>query len=217
MAFWACWLNKKVRKTAGKMATGAVGLGGAAILGAVAFNAYKNWQGGKEPPTTPSSPVSPPNSPASPPQQAVSVSSVPKISASQIQAFDPVEAVGSDGNPFQVSLIKAMIAAANADGHIDQQEQAAVFDAVGKMELEAGDKALVFDTLQSPPDAAEVASYANGLEQASEIYLVSRMAIAPDHPSEQAYLQRVAALMELPDGLIAHLEAQVNQAQLARA
>ena len=78
--------NKKVRKTAGKMATGAVGLGGAAILGAVAFNAYKNWQGGKEPPTTPSSPVSPPNSPASPPQQAVSVSSVPKISARRFPA-----------------------------------------------------------------------------------------------------------------------------------
>ena len=193
--------NKKMRKTAGKMAGGAVGLAGAAALGAVAFNAYKNWQSG--------TPPTPAGGSAAPAQLA----SPPAAPAPSTEAFNVVENTASDGQPFQVALIKAMIGAANADGHIDSKEQAAVFDAVNKMEMDASDKALVFDTLQSPPDVETVAGFSKGLEQSSEIYLVSRMAIDPDEPSEQAYLSRLAGLMAMPDDLVAHLENEIAQAQ----
>ena len=180
--------SKKMRKSAGKMAGGAVGLGGAAVLGAVALNAYKNWQDGKS--TSSNEQLVPENN------------------------FDPIGQVTNDGQPFQVTLIKAMIAAANADGHIDGTEQSAVFDAVNKMQLEASDKALVFDTLQNPPSISEIASQANGVEQASEIYLVSRMAIDPDHPSERAYLEDLAAMMSLPQELVLHLENQMQHQEM---
>ena len=39
--------NKKARKKVGKLAGGVVGYGGAAALGALAFQAYQNWQSGK--------------------------------------------------------------------------------------------------------------------------------------------------------------------------
>jgi len=186
--------NKKARKTAGKMAGGAVALGGTALLGAVAFKAYKNWQSGGQGGDNGNK------------QQAL-----PDPAAQEYAKFDPVVAKTNDGETLQLTLIKSMIAAANADGHIDATEQAAIFDAVNKMELEASDKALVFDTLQSPPDIATIASLANGLEQATEIYLVSRMAIDPDHPSEKAYLADLAEKMSMPQELVMHLETQVSE------
>lgn len=186
--------NKKARKTVGKVATGAAGIGGAAILGAVAFNAYKKWQDGKSAPNT-----------------TAPTSQTPVLEANN---FDPVTATAHDGQPFQVTLIKAMIAAANADGHIDAQEQAAVFEAVNEMQLEPADKALIFDTLQNPPDIQTIASMSNGLEQSSEIYLASRMAIDPDHPLEKRYLDDLAQQLALPADFVTHLEGQIAQQEL---
>ena len=193
--------NKKMRKTAGKLAGGAVGLGGAAILGAVAYSAYKNWQtGGKATPESPAAPVAIP-----------SRQSVPSVATVKEAGFDPQSSVSPDGKPFQLALIKAMIAAANADGHIDRDEQQAVFDAVGKFPLDTVDKAIVFDTLQNPPSLDEIAGLASGMEQASELYLVSRMAIDPDLPSEKAYLSDLASKLQLPEGLVLHLERQLDE------
>lgn len=198
--------NKKARKTAGKMAGGAVGLGGAAFLGAVAFNAFKNWKSG-----VPAAPQ--PNAQAIPAPVPIAASiGEDGVNAKQAD-FDPIKMVAKDGSPFQLALIKAMIGAANADGHIDRQEQSSIFDAVNKLQMEATDKAIVFDALQNPPEIGEIASSANGLEQASEIYLVSRMAIDPDRPSEQAYLYDLAVMMSLPQELVQHLELQISQQQ----
>ena len=201
--------NKKVRKSAGKLAGSAVGLAGAAALGAVAFNAYKNWQEGKPAGTQLETPAAPPSSHAA--------LGVPSIPAAEARNFDPETNVGKDGQPFQLTLIKAMIAAANADGHIDADEQRTVYEAVQKMQLDAEDKAIVFDILQNPPSLETIVTLSNGLEQASEIYLVSRMAIDPDHPSEKAYLSDLAAKLGLPDGLVLHLEGQMEQAEMQAA
>ncbi|NNF77329.1 MAG: tellurite resistance TerB family protein [Rhizobiales bacterium] len=190
--------NKKIRKTAGKLAGGAVGIGGAAALGALAFKAYQSWQG--------AGPASAGGSATAP----VGETGLP-IRALEPENFAPENQVAASGDLFPVALIKAMIAAANADGHIDGEEQAAIFAKVEEMQLDAQDKALVFDTLQNPPSVQEVASLAHGIEQACEIYLVSRMAIDPDHPREQVYLQELAGHLSLPDGLAVQLDRQLAQ------
>ncbi|MGI9464704.1 MAG: tellurite resistance TerB family protein [Aestuariivirgaceae bacterium] len=186
--------NKKIRKSVGKFAGGAAAIGGTAALGALAFKAYQNWQAGAAADGT---------------QNTVA----PPVETPALERFNPEENLAADGQQFQLSLVKAMIAAANADGHIDGDEQQAVFDAVNKMQLDAEDKSLVFDTLQSPPSITTIAGYADGIEQASEIYLVSRMAIDPDHPAEKAYLQGLADQMSLPEDLVTHLENQIGSAQ----
>ncbi|MEM8797526.1 MAG: DUF533 domain-containing protein, partial [Pseudomonadota bacterium] len=38
----------------------------------------------------------------------------------------------------------------------------------------------------------------------------SRLAIDPDHPGEQAYLERLATLLALPPEFVAHLESQIE-------
>lgn len=231
--------NKKMRKSATKMAGGAVGLGGAAALGYVAYKAYQNWQGGSggggdggggNAPGSPSAPqgsasaaqaqqpaqiASPGQSTPAPVPMRAWQGSTPPNTEPKPEDFDTVTQVSSKGTPFQEVLIQAMIAAANADGHIDTKEQFAIFELIEKMQLEPDDKALVFRTLKNPPDVQTIANSASNLEQASEIYLVSRLAIDPDHPMEWNYLQELSTQLALPADLVDQLEQQLQAQQSA--
>jgi uncharacterized membrane protein YebE (DUF533 family) len=178
--------NKKARK----MAKGVVGYGAAAGAGALAFKAYQNWQQGKAVETAP----------APAPEEAAAVD----------PRFQPDAAPAADGRPFTLVLVQAMIDAAKADGHVDTTEQARLFEQVEKLGLDAESKALVFDALSQPADLNALAAAATGIEQASEIYLVSRFAIDPDHPAEKAYLEALAHRLKLPAELVAHLDHQVE-------
>ena len=187
--------NKKARKKIGKMAGGVVGYGGAAALGALAYRAYSNWQAGQQVPQTPTGQA---------PQQP-SLPAPPEDSG-----FIPAAAPAKDGKPFELALVMAMIGAANADGHIDAEEQKQIFDKVGELPLDAEDKGFVFDALSKPPSLQDIADLAQGPEQGAELYLASRLAIDPDHPMEQAYLDALANRLSLPAELVGHLNAQVE-------
>ncbi len=202
--------NKKMRKKAGKLAGGVVGYGGAAALGALAYRAYNNWQSGQKAPQ----PGAPSPAPAQVPSQA-GAAAPPTLPAELPPAdskFLPAAAPARDGKPFELALVMAMIGAANADGHIGPDEQRNIFDHVGQLPLDAEDKAFVFDALGSPPSLQDIANLAEGPEQAAELYLASRLAIDPDHPAEQAYLEALATRLSLPGDLVAHLESQAAEA-----
>ena len=183
--------NRKMRKMAGGM----MGYGGAAAAGALALKAYQNWQQGQP---VASAPLATP-------------ADIPQVD----QRFMPGATPAANGQPFQLVMVKAMIGAAKADGHIDAEEQKSIFEQVEKMGLDAESKAFVFDTLTRPVDIGEIVSAAQGVEQAAELYLVSRLAIDPDHPAERAYLQALGHRLNLPAELMAHLDHQVADAQPA--
>ena len=103
-----------------------------------------------------------------------------------------------------------MIGAAKADGHVDAAEQKLLFEQVERMGLDAEAKGFVFDTLAKPADLSEIAAAARTQEQAAELYLVSRLAIDPDHPAEKAYLEALAHRLSLPADLVAHLDRQAE-------
>ena len=195
--------NKKARKSVGKLAGGVVGYGGAAALGALAYSAYKNWQSGKQAPQVPH------GGQAGPAVQAPAAAAESPPANSK---FLPGAAPASAGKPFELALVMAMIAAANADGHIGPDEQRVIFERVGELPLDAEEKGFVFDALSSPPSLQDIASLAEGPEQAAELYLASRLAIDPDHPMEQAYLEALANRLSLPADLVAHLESQAAAA-----
>ena len=176
------------QKSVRKMAGGLMGVGASAALGALAYRAYQNWNTGQ--PAT----AAPMATPAdAPPQDSPFL---PKTDAS--------------GAPFALALIKAMIAAANADGHIGPEEHKNIFDAANRAGFDADAKAFIFDALANPPSVRQIASMANGMEQAAELYLAARLAIDPDQPSEKAFLEALAHSMQLPPQFVAHLEQQVS-------
>ena len=178
--------NKSARKFAGKAAT----YGGAAMLGGLAYKAFQNWQQ---------------NSNSQPGAAAASANiAIPDRDAFAVNGELPAA--------FELTLIKAMIAAAKADGHIDAMEQQRIFKAVEQMDLTIETKGMVFDLLRQQISVEELASGADNIEQKSELYLASCLAIDPDSSSEQAHLDRLAAVMQLPDGLTDELHRQARQA-----
>ena len=200
--------NKKARKSVGKLAGGVVGYGGAAALGALAYRAYQNWQSGQQAPQAPA----PGQPPQAPPPDTAALPQEPLAEPPAGSKFRPESAPANDGKPFELALVMAMIAAANADGHIGPDEQRVIFDRVGELPLDAEEKAFVFDALGNPPSLQDIAGLAEGPEQAAELYLASRLAIDPDHPMEQAYLEALAHRLSLPGELVAHLESQAAAA-----
>ena len=167
---------------------GVLSHGGAAMIGALASQAFQGWQKGQAPSQTP----------VAQPQQAAQVE----------QRYLPATAPAANGQPFELALVRAMISAAKADGHIDAEEQDRIFARVGEAGLDPESKAFVFDALAAPVSVSDIAALATTPEQAAEIYLVSRLAIDPDRPAELAYLQALAHRLKLPDDLVVNLNRQ---------
>jgi uncharacterized membrane protein YebE (DUF533 family) len=119
---------------------------------------------------------------------------------------------GAEAEQRSLALLKAMIAAANADGHIDAAERQRIHEGFRRLGLEERMAALIDTELSAPVDAASVARGADSPEAAAEIYLASRLVIDPDHPSEQRYLEDLARHLALDPGLVSELETQVKQA-----
>lgn len=180
--------SKKVRKMAG----GAVGYGGAAILGALALKAYQNYQQGKAVQATA-------------PATLQDLQQVP-------QAMLPHAQPAGDGSPFELVLMRAMVGAAKSDGHIDAQEQQHLFEQVERLNLDAESKAAVFDMLGKPLDLSRLDASIGNEAQRAEVYLAARLATDGDHPGERAYLDALAARLQLPAPLRAHLDQQLTGA-----
>ena len=95
-------------KTGREFGGEALKLGGMAAVGALAYKAYRDWQAGKD-------------VPAAPPAQP----SVPMLPAPSGTPFNPSSESGQQ--KLARHLLRAMIAAAKSDGHVDAQEQARIF------------------------------------------------------------------------------------------
>lgn len=170
----------------GRSSGGLLGYGGAAALGALALKAYQNYQ--QQRAVVPAK---------------ITPDSVAAISYESLPHAQPA----ADGGSFQPVLIRAMIAAAKADGHMDADEQQKLFNEVERMGLNAEAKAAVFGFLSQPVDLDAITRAVATPEQAAEIYLASRMAMVPDQPAERAYLDALAIRLKLPAELRSHLDA----------
>ena len=164
---------------AGRRVTGsALKLGSLAAVGGIAWKAYQNWSD--------KSNVSPGSNEAEP----VPVGMLSAEAAEQRSLI----------------LLKAMIEAAKADGHIDQDEIAHITGQMHKMNLSGDVAAFVQKEVSSPLDLDELAGMSDSPETSAEIYLVSSMVINKQNEMERAYLDALAAALELPDALLVELE-----------
>src|SRR5690606_18961515 len=103
------------------------------------------------------------------------------------------------------AILRALIGAAKADGHIDERERGLIDGELAKL---GTDPALVrwFDQeLRKPLDPADVASAATTPEMAAEMYVASVLMVDEDSFMERAYLQELARQLRLEPGLVAEL------------
>ncbi len=94
-------------------------------------------------------------------------------------------------------ILKAMIAAAKADGHIDEAERARINEAFASSNLSINERGFLEKEINKPLDPTEIAALAKNPAMASEIYLASRLVIDEQSPMEAMYLKELSRLLNL--------------------
>jgi uncharacterized membrane protein YebE (DUF533 family) len=110
------------------------------------------------------------------------------------------------------AMLKAMIAAAKSDGHMDERERELVQAELTRMNADATTRQWVEAELKRPVDPADVAAAAAGPEMAAEIYLASLLVVDETTTMERAYLDELARQLQLAPALKADLEAKAAAA-----
>ncbi len=173
-----------------KVAGSALKLGSLAAIAGLGYQAFKNYKAGQNPVET---------------TQGATPELLPPPTDS---GFHP-EAVSTD---FALILVRAMIAASRADGHIDEAERARIMDKLKVSGLGADAAQFLEDELANPVDLDAIIGAAKTEEQRVELYTASRLAIEPKSRAERGYLDLLAGRLGLPDALVDHIEATVSAA-----
>jgi uncharacterized membrane protein YebE (DUF533 family) len=144
--------------------------------------------------------------------------SLATVRRATLAGFLPAQGERRRTNELALTLIRAMIAAARADGRLEGRESEVIFDAIGKLQLDAQEKALLFDELSRPVDVDALVAAATTPEVAVEIYAAALLAIERDTPEERAWLAMLARRLGLPAPLVAQLHGSEDlEAESARA
>ncbi len=109
-----------------------------------------------------------------------------------------------------IQIIRAMIAAAKADGHIDEEEKKRIDQQIAEMDLVDGAADFIARELDKPLNIHDVVEGVDDPEAAVEIYLASRMVIDVDNVPERIYLKSLARELKLSDDLVARLDKVVQ-------
>ncbi|WP_047045538.1 tellurite resistance TerB family protein [Vibrio mexicanus] len=120
------------------------------------------------------------------------------------EIFDP------EDNMHAKLILKAMIGAAKADGHVDEEEMARIEQALTEVGADENVRQLVHTELHKPLDPSEIARLATSPQQASEIYLASLIVADEQNFMEKAYLQELAKQLNLSNEVTLQLEAQLQ-------
>ncbi|OHE57332.1 MAG: hypothetical protein A2X71_09780 [Thiobacillus sp. GWE1_62_9] len=113
------------------------------------------------------------------------------------------------------AVLKALIAAAKSDGHIDARERGLIDEKLASLADDPALRSWIDHEVSRPLDPADVAAAAGSMEIASEIYLVSVLAVDSESFMERAYLDALAAQLKLPPDLRMQLETEARQALAA--
>ncbi|MCI0420464.1 MAG: tellurite resistance TerB family protein [Acidobacteria bacterium] len=100
-------------------------------------------------------------------------------------------------------LIRAMIAAANADHAVDDSERRAIAGKVTASGLGSEELSFIEKELANPLDLRSLASQVKSPEMAEQVYAASVLAIEVDSDAERNYLQRLASALKLDATVVA--------------
>ena len=159
---------------AGRRVTGtAVKVGSLAALGGLAYQMYQQWGAGNTA-----------NAPTSGTAEAAQLPAptAPKASTEL--------------------LLKAMIAAAKADGHVDSSELEKIRQHLTTLLGDNNVNDMILEELVRPLDAKAIAALTNGdIAIATEVYLVSAAVIDVANEAEQVYLEDLRQALQLPEAV----------------
>lgn len=172
-------------KTGRELAGDAAKLGAAALIGGLAYKAYQNYKSG-QPLISTGGPV--PAAPAG-------------------SGFEP-QAMSNDT---AVRLIRAMIAAAAADGRIDERESEKILAAFRQSGADKEAEVFLRREIASPASPAALAADVRSETEALEVYTSARIAIDVDTDAERNFLADLATRLRIDSALAAQIDAAARR------
>jgi uncharacterized membrane protein YebE (DUF533 family) len=164
------------------IATAAARLGGLALIGALAYKAYQNYQGSR-----PLLDIGQGSDKAARPAHA---------------AFDLDAATDDDALLFA----RAMVAAATADGPLDANERARIVETLAQAGIDPQATRWLEDELSSPAGVEDIADRVQTPEKAAQVYAAARLAIDPDTRQEREFLRQLAESLDLDPALTRQID-----------
>ena len=174
----------------GKLTGSLVKLGGLAVIGGLAFKAFQNQQA-KTPAEAGGS--------APHPETAVAQSAMSLPETSRVH---PVSQTEDDALLF----LRTMVAAAAADGRIDQAERARIVKGLTEAGIDPDSSHWLENEMASPADVDEIAESVNDPEMAAQVYAAARIAIDPDTIQEREFLHQLAEALDLEPEVRAQID-----------
>jgi len=202
--------SKSGRKTGVK----ALKIGALAAVGGIAWKAYKSYSDQQAQDRAFNRGKYEDYSSSQQPQQPRQASQFAYDPQSLNEAqFDAV--VNEKNTQGQLLLLRAMVAAAHADGHIDQTERMRIFDQVDSMDLSTEDKSSLFDEMRNPMDIEQLVAEVPCSEAAAEVYAISALALNLSESDSRIYLDKLARLLCIPSQLQHALEETSSNARFS--
>jgi len=174
---------------------------GAALgLAGVAMEAVEHFMDKSKPPAASGSPPSVPpplqtSAPSQPPPAPGASTPPPPPPPSAPIGSESVDA--TEAGQEAVLLIRAMIAAANADGVVDEEERNRILKKLETFDLSGQEHSFIVKELLSPAGLEDIVAQIKSPEMAKMVYTVSLLAIEVDTAAERAYMKTLARQLSL--------------------
>ena len=161
-------------------------IGALALIGGLAYKAFQNYQAGKPFVTGTTAPEAAPTG----------------------SGFETAAVTNESATLY----IKAMIAAAAADGRIDATEHAKIVGSLKQAGLDDGAEEFLANELNNPASIDDLAAAVSTPEEAVQVYTAARIAIEPDSPAEGRFLAGLAGALGIDAKLAQHIDATTRSA-----
>ncbi len=128
------------------------------------------------------------------------------------QSFQTVDQLeGPAAEAHSHAVLRALIAAAKADGRIDEKEQQMISTELGRHTDDPQLQQWLDAEVAKPLDAADFAEFAGDPAVAAEVYLASVLLVDDQQDAERNYLDDLAGQLQLDPQLQVQLERQAHQ------
>jgi uncharacterized membrane protein YebE (DUF533 family) len=171
-------------RTGRSVAASAAKLGALVLIGGLAYKAYQNYSAGRP------------------------VLGGQMEAAPQGSGFEP-DAITQESAAL---YIRAMIAAAAADGRIDGTEQQKIMGGLKQAGADAEAEEFIANELNNPASASDLAAAVQSPEEALQVFTAARIAVDLDTQEEHDFLVELAQRLQLDPKLVQNVDAAAKAA-----
>jgi uncharacterized membrane protein YebE (DUF533 family) len=120
------------------------------------------------------------------------------------------EATSRVGERQAMTLIRAMIAGANADGTIDAEEQKRVLEKLEQAGASREEREIIARELRTPATLETLVREADTPEMGAQIYAAALLGMRVDSEAERSYLRYLADRLQLPRDAVAEIHEKLG-------